>query len=206
MSGSAVLNEEYWDQFYSHLRRMPPSQFAVLVASELDPGTLLLDVGCGSGRDTFFFAGSGFPAVGFDRSSVAIDTNVEDALFPHLSFVHADASDIDFAKAIIEASKICVYARFFLHAVDAQTEATLLGNLSKALPPGAVLYLEYRTLADQVTEKTFGGHFRRYVDHDALVNRMPEYGFRVAYEIQGRGMAKFAIEDPHVGRISATRD
>lgn len=200
-----VLNEQYWDRFYSHLRRLPPSQFAALVASDIPAGTLVLDIGCGNARDTFFFAGSGFPAVGFDKSPVAIESNAADASFPHLRFVEADAKDMDLKAQIGDARQVCAYARFFLHAIDEVTEEALLTNLTESLPDGSAIYLEYRTLADEGTVKTFSGHYRRYIDHARLVGDMANKGIQIVYEIEGQGLARFGTEDPHVGRIIAVK-
>lgn len=200
-----VLNEQYWNSFYSSLRRLPPSQFAALVASDISAGTLVLDIGCGNARDTFFFAASGFPAVGFDKSPVAIESNTADASLPHLRFVEADAEDLDLKAQIGAASQVCAYARFFLHAIDEVTEEALLTNLGESLPDGSAVYLEYRTLADEGTVKTYGGHYRRYIDHARLVADVNKKGLKVVYEIEGQGMARFGTEDPHVGRIIAVK-
>ena len=44
------------------------------------------------------------------------------------------------------------------------------------------------------------GHFRRYLDHRAVLGRIESVGFRVEYEVEGRGFAKYGEEDALVGR------
>ena len=48
---------KYWDKYYSKLKnnnRLIPSQFAAFVAGELNTNSILIDIGCGNGRDSFF--------------------------------------------------------------------------------------------------------------------------------------------------------
>lgn len=49
-----------------------PSSFAREVAAMLPPGARLLDLGCGEGRDSVFFATQGFEVVGVDASRAGI--------------------------------------------------------------------------------------------------------------------------------------
>ena len=70
----------YWDSFYTHdqlIRQQPPSQFAAFVASEFGDFPLIVDVGCGNGRDTLFFAHLGYSTLGIDRSSAAIEQSTK---------------------------------------------------------------------------------------------------------------------------------
>lgn len=49
-----------------------PSPFARQVASRLPSGSRVLDLGCGEGRDSVFFAAQGFEVVGVDISGAGI--------------------------------------------------------------------------------------------------------------------------------------
>jgi SAM-dependent methyltransferase len=204
VAGTAATSVDYWNRFYARWRHTLPSQFAALVASELAPATLVVDIGCGNGRDTFFFARSGFPTIGIDRSSVSIEANARMRSAGDVRFINADITACDLAALMPPHERACFYARFFLHAIDDATEDALLGRLAE-IPEGSLLCLEFRTLADEATAKTFGDHDRRYIDHEALVRALPARGFQVDYERQGRGMAKFRDEDPYVGRILASK-
>ncbi|RYG90510.1 MAG: class I SAM-dependent methyltransferase, partial [Alphaproteobacteria bacterium] len=65
----------YWNEYYSKTRSAPlnPSHFAVFVHGEQTGSPFIVDIGCGSGRDTLFFASHGHATVGIDGSSAAID-------------------------------------------------------------------------------------------------------------------------------------
>ena len=68
--------EAYWNQYYfapRDFKIQAPSQFAAFVASEYTSHRLMVDVGCGNGRDTLFFAQLGYETLGIDGSSTAID-------------------------------------------------------------------------------------------------------------------------------------
>lgn len=64
---------KHWDKTYKS-NDLPtyPSQFAVFVCDYLDPEQNLVEFGCGSGRDSMFFAWQGFKVFGFDGCETAI--------------------------------------------------------------------------------------------------------------------------------------
>ena len=54
---------EYWNHFYASrdaLKLSAPSQFAAFAAQEAGDAHLIIEVGCGTGRDSLFFARHGF--------------------------------------------------------------------------------------------------------------------------------------------------
>ena len=67
---------EYWNRYYGarDISGCPniPSQFAAFVALEVGADSTIVDVGCGSGRDSLFFANAGFNVLGVDASSAAV--------------------------------------------------------------------------------------------------------------------------------------
>ncbi len=56
---------EYFERTFS----IDPSSFLGPVAGRLSNGAMVLDVGCGSGRDLFWFKNKGFEVIGFERSA-----------------------------------------------------------------------------------------------------------------------------------------
>ena len=70
--GSAMRNRRYWDRLYEgaygYQISNDPSPFAEWVLPQLTSGQPLLDVGCGNGRDTMWFAANGIPTTGLDYS------------------------------------------------------------------------------------------------------------------------------------------
>ncbi|WP_186380373.1 class I SAM-dependent methyltransferase [Pseudomonas oryzihabitans] len=199
----------YWDGFYRHSAdSVPtfPSQFAVFMLSNLSPVQGVLELGCGNGRDSAFFAGQGLPVMALDSSAQAM------ALCRSRQVAGVDyrQCDIEFCaenvrEFLADKTHIAVYARFFLHAITDETENRLLGTLCDLLPDGCALYLEYRTREDAVGEKQFGQHYRRYIEHADLLRQLECHGLTVTYQVQGRGFATYRNEDAFIGRCVAVR-
>jgi SAM-dependent methyltransferase len=161
-----------------------------------------MEFGCGSGRDTEFFASLGHAILGLDGSESAI------AKCTRFSNTGANyqAADLLESKPILEDfiskhSAVIVYARFFLHAITEEEQDGFLKMLSEILKANSLVAFEYRTREDLESEKSFGNHFRRYLGHNELCNKLVYLGFKIQYQIKGRGLAKYKSEDAEVGRI-----
>ena len=54
------MNKSYWNKYYSKkLGLQEQTSFAIHVLSMMSAGDAILELGCGNGRDSFFFAGHG---------------------------------------------------------------------------------------------------------------------------------------------------
>jgi SAM-dependent methyltransferase len=64
---------DYYQQNYRKYHEktfsVDPASFLTPFAEKLKPGTTILDIGCGSGRDLLWFRQRGFEVVGFERSA-----------------------------------------------------------------------------------------------------------------------------------------
>ena len=67
--------KDYWSRFYAYAHTILPSPFAASIAIELTEPRYIVDLGCGNGRDSVFFAELGHRVVGLDFSGKAIDDN-----------------------------------------------------------------------------------------------------------------------------------
>lgn len=126
---------KYWNKFYEDGNKtIFPSQFAVMLASTVSSEFDIVDLGCGNGRDTFFFSQLGYRVVGIDQSEVAIRSNLSRSLGgrqDNVRFVQANFSDrekIELAANIngIKSKKI-YYCRFVLHSITDDEEDKLIG-------------------------------------------------------------------------------
>ena len=63
---------EYLRTPHTYIWGTEPSSFARQVAALLAPGARVLDLGCGEGRDSVFFAAAGFDVLGVDTSRAGI--------------------------------------------------------------------------------------------------------------------------------------
>jgi SAM-dependent methyltransferase len=212
MSGNKDIGV-YWQSVYSkaYLHGIPsiPSQFAVFIAGEMVEPTLIVDIGCGNGRDTMFLGQLGHRVIGFDAAESAIALCKERARDSHtaVSFECADISSPNVLSAlqpvlaIQPSTKLMVYSRFFLHAVPQEEQAALLlltRELGSRFP--IRLAVEFRTLQDAVLPKTAAQHYRRFIDPLELMNEAKGMGFKIDYFVEGTGYAKHGADDAYVAR------
>ncbi|MDE0056305.1 MAG: LicD family protein, partial [Gammaproteobacteria bacterium] len=126
--------KDYWSRFYAYAHTTLPSAFAAAVAIELTEPGYVVDLGCGNGRDSVFFAQLGHSVIGLDVSGKAIDDNqarvlekqVDDIEFKQVD-VGAPHTLVDILNRMEEAAiqagdarrnHVTIYARFFFHAVS----------------------------------------------------------------------------------------
>lgn len=203
--------EEYWNQFYGSReakKLMLPSQFASFIAQEAADADLIIDIGCGTGRDSFFFARHGFQVVGIDGASTAVEkcSATRDELSLHnLSFVCSSVGSADFLDTMKDArtkseGPAIAYARFFLHAITDEEEYAFLAAASEALHPGDRLAMEYRTVRDSSGAKVTAAHYRRFVDPSEVFVTAVKLNFAVDYSTEGFGFAKYGADDAYVAR------
>jgi SAM-dependent methyltransferase len=208
----------YWNEFYAsrQVKKLAaPSQFAAFVVQEAVDAGLIIEVGCGTGRDSLFFARQGFKVVAIDGSEAAIahcntlkaETGIDGASFhavsvgsPDFSIALGDALPIDRDFATV------AYARFFLHAISDAHEDALLSDLAAVLKAGDMLALEYRTVRDASGTKVTEAHYRRFVEPSRLFGKAAALGFSVFYAVEGFGFAKYREDDAYVARCVLKKD
>ena len=209
-------NTPYWDTFYKNLKLSVPSQFCAMVAVELPSEAIVIEFGCGNGRDAFYFASRGLKLIAMDLSQQAINMCSERAVkdgFNHASFVQgslADADDIAnqfaLAREISKGNAITCYSRFVMHSINDEQQSGFLKALGNEMKSGEKLYLEFRSKEDADLEKTFGNHYRRFVETDAFIKESAANGFSLDYRMTGQGMARYKREDPFVSRLILIRN
>ncbi len=199
----------FWNSFYTRSAESwelsLPSQFAAFVANEIDRKAHVIDIGCGNARDSFFFSRHGFKVTGLDASEAAVESAQKHAGLQGgdgLEFVRTNLKDGRVRQVLSErrAETVCVYARFFLHAITDDEEDALIDALHNGCEPGDIVAFEYRTLADRNTEKVAAPHFRRYLSAAELDEKMERCQFMKCYGIEGIGFAKYKSEDAIVAR------
>lgn len=211
MSSTENAKSAYWEKYYSCGRGEeipPPSQFAAFMAQEADKAAFLIDVGCGSGRDSLFFAQRGFQVLGVDASHAAVDrcnALVARLGFANARFASASVDSEEFGRIMAKAvaandGKTVIYARFFLHAITDEEQECLLQSVSAALRTGDLFAVEYRTTRDAELSKETSTHYRRFIDPAHLVVTIARKGFAVEYAAEGFGFAKYRKDDAHVAR------
>jgi len=211
----------YWNDYYASRPSVlgAPSNFAKSVVSYLASrggqksldGKHILELGCGNGRDSRYFLEHGCFVTGVDASEVAIRSlRKETAREKRAAFI---CDDFVKSQIIFQCQYDYVYSRFTLHAIDAAQQRELLQNLRVALKPGGLLFIEARTIQDDLYGKgecvepdafLYDGHFRRFLRSEKLKGDVEASGFRVLSLREGRGFSRTQASDPVLLRMVAS--
>ncbi len=212
--GGLITHRKRWDAFNgSRGKRMlkKASPFARWVNEEFPSEAMLVDAGCGGGRDSRLFARAGRPVLGVDYSLGAVlranrwaARRAPNASFEPLNFYDGRAALAMGARLSRADHPVDLYAQFLLHALEDRGRVNFWRMASMALRGGGRLFVEFRTERDARNSHFFGKHFRRYLDPDLVVAEIEANGGRVVHREAGTGLAPFRSEDPHVCRIVAT--
>lgn len=199
-------SRNYWDQFYKSQGGGLgfPSQFALMVLSAIPDRNSLIELGCGNGRDFRFLRHHFSDAVAIDRSVSAISYCREND--PGASYVCGEIKDLEiFLENRLNTDPVLIYGRFFLHAVSEDTQSEFLSILENYQNKRRHIYvaLEYRTEQDFDTEKIYGNHERRFINHENLLTCLTSSRLTIKHQVLGRGYATFKHEDPMIGRVIA---
>lgn len=212
-----VGNEEpasrplHWRQYYSKISLRGPSQFAALTLQEFTKSDLILDLGCGDGRDSLFFSLYGHRVLGIDPVPEAIKAAEEskerlapggDLNFWNGSLAHKKEITAKVKEFRPQVSNLLVYGRFLIHAITPEEEA-MFWSLVQSL---ATIYkveiaLEFRNAGDRALQKKAEPHYRRFPKHEEVVRLAEQSGFQASYQYNGLGVGKYGSEEPNISRL-----
>lgn len=211
--GGMREQRDYWGRFYgASAQRVPsePSSFARWVVEREQPGPLI-DLGCGTGRDTRLFAERGFKVTAVDAITRTVRRNLRGASFKHrvrFRRVNLDSlRDTLLAGATMAQApgERVVYARFLLHALSDSGRENTWRLMAMALSHGGRAYLEFRTVQDAALPKHFGKHYRRFLRPLRVEAEAERFGFRVVHTETGQGLSPLGNEDPWLCRMIVER-
>ena len=204
-----MTDSAYWNEFYrtSMARRLDaPSQFAVFVLSEAEELETVVDIGCGSGRDSLFFMSQGKRTISVDASQSAIDlcsTLADQHNLNGAGFVCSSVDDSDLPArltSLVADGPAVIYARFFVHAINDAQEDAFLDLAAGVMGQGGMLAVEFRTPRDASQAKVTPDHYRRFASPLEFMAKAQARGLTCTYFVEGFGYAKFRNDDAHVAR------
>ncbi|WP_107942130.1 methyltransferase domain-containing protein [Metasolibacillus fluoroglycofenilyticus] len=213
----SYINREYWDQFYKNTKGLSDastfSEYILTRIKNQQSQIIVVDLGCGTGKDSFNFVKNGFETIGVDGSEEVTKINkskVKTMSVANIDFYCIDLSDrvkvTTLMKSFNESAKvsrkkILFYTRFFLHAIPEQVEDILLENIHVNIDVPFLLASEFRTKEDADLDKIYDNHYRRYIDTDELLRKVLNLGFSVQSFTKGRGLSVYKNEDPYLARV-----
>lgn len=205
----------YWDNFYQKkIKISKPSTFARFIIKNLEKNKSLIDIGCGNGRDTFFFNMRGINATGIEKSKIAVDKNrqiIKKKSMKGIKFLNLNICSDKFQKL---GKFDYVYSRFFIHAISQKIETKLLNDIKKITQKNSLIFFEFRTTKDPLFKKgkvlskyeRYTDHYRRFIEFDKFIKNFNKMKFfKILYKIEKKGLAKYKNDDPVVGRIILKR-
>lgn len=203
---------KHWNDFYVN-GDIPqhPSPFAEWVSSDLSEQSRIIDIGCGNGRDSFYFNSIGHAITGIDVSQSAIHANNKKISAPGIDFI---CNDLASYWSDQKTSKVdVVYSRFSIHAMTEEEESATIESASLLLKKDGIFYIETRSIKDTLARKgelishseRIEGHYRRFGDSKKLSKKLENNGFSVEFLTEKNGLAVYRNEDPIVIRIKAKK-
>ena len=194
----------YWQRFYKNKKFNKeinfPSQFSIFTLSQKQKNKVLIEFGCGNGRDASYMCKYYDKIYAFDISERAIKNNKNK--FKKLKNLNFSVCDVtkNFNSINLKKLKKNIYARFFLHTLN-DTEIKMFVKLvSKILNKNEKIFLEYRTHLDKNKKKIFKNHYRNFLNPIKIINIFKKEKIKNIYSVNGHGLAIFNDEDPHVSR------
>lgn len=170
-----------------------------------------MELGCGNGRDGFYFASIGVNVTGVDASDGVICKLQKYNKSGNPYFVCDDF--VHFLVMSVEKYDYC-YSRFSLHAINEEQEDDVIQNAYRVLKENGKFFIEVRSIHDDIYGKGekvgrnafyYNGHFRRFLVKEELEKKLTEVGFIIEYLEENIDFAPFGDENPLVIRCIASK-
>lgn len=208
-------DKKYWSDYYStHQEPTDASSFAEFVLDNLEEGKILIELGCGNGRDSVFFSQNGIKVIAVDQVDDEIDFLNENYKNENVCFACDDFTNlIESSNDMINNTKFdYIYSRFTFHSITLEQEDNTLSWICENLDDG-LFFLEARSLNDPMFKKgealsdteNFTTHYRRYMDLDKFTSKLEDLGFEILYKIEDKDLAPYKDDNPYVIRIIAKK-
>ena len=198
----------YWNKFYKKKIISKESTFAKFAYKTIKSQKgKILDIGCGNGRDSFFFNQKGYNVTGIDISQKAIQKNSK-----------TKNKNIVFKKFDVGKNKVIgkfeiIYCRFFLHTVDHLLEKRLINLIKRSKKKKTIIFFEFRNFKDKIFGKFKAsdhnkviefekGHFRRIIDPNVFKKTfIKETKAKIIYEKSGINLSVVKKDNPNLSRM-----
>lgn len=204
------MDKSYWIEYYKkNLAPHEPSRFALDMLERLVKEKTLLELGCGNGRDSIFFARNGLRVTAIDQAQNIIeDLNRE---YSNMEFLVDD-----FVESSLYSQREFdyIYSRFTLHAITKDEQGKVFNGVYRCLKNNGQLLIEVRSTKDDIYglgekigehEFIYEGHYRRFVDKDQLEEELTSKGFKIIMSEENNGFAPLKDQDPVLLRIVAQK-
>ena len=182
----------------------------MFIRKYLNKNSKIIDIGCGNGKDSYFFGKLGYEVFGIDISSVPESTK-------NCNFSKLDINNL--SEILKKFKPNVVYSRFSLHSIDEDRENKFINDIRNNLKTDDYVMIEARSIKDplcgvgkKVGENAYIGitahspaHYRRFIDINKLSTKLQKNGFNIVFQEESNGFAPYKDEDPVCIRIIAQK-
>ncbi|WP_299546292.1 adenylyl-sulfate kinase [uncultured Helicobacter sp.] len=205
----------YWYQFYTnHMQAEKESHFAAFcMKNYFKSGQSLIELGCGNGRDSLYFAKNNLKVLGVDQCDNVI-AFLQQYKNHSLKFQCADFTKLDLCSSAGGGAYDIVYSRFTLHSITQNQQNRVFEWVRNHLQDDGLFAMEvrghknslYRMGIPVIDEKDafiFENHYRRFLKFDMLLEELKD--FNIIYAKEDKGFAPFRDEDDYFIRVIAQK-
>jgi len=206
------MDNTYWDNYYSTMNEyIEPSQFAKDILPIADKGKVLIELGCGNGRDALFFAKNGLKVVAVDQSKIAISKLQSTYANENIEFI---ADDFVHSNVLGSDSFNYAYSRFTMHSITEEEQDILLQKVYDSLKINGKLFIEVRSVKDDIyglgeevgrNAYYYNEHYRRFIVLEELTQKLQSIGFQINKAVEANNFAIYKDENPIVIRVIAQK-
>ncbi|ADQ41932.1 Methyltransferase type 11 [Caldicellulosiruptor acetigenus I77R1B] len=168
---------KYYDdnaiEFFMNTKDANMENLYKLFLKYIPEGGKILDLGCGSGRDTKYFLGKGYDVVAVDGSIEMVKLSSE---YTGKKTLHMTFQEIDFEEEFDG-----IWACASLLHVRRDEISSILYKIYRALKPNGVLYVSFK-YGDK-EEYRYDGRFFNYYDEKSFSELIKKLGYFDILEI-----------------------
>lgn len=207
------MDKEYWKRIYMQQNEEhQPSLFAKHIAETYGvESRKLIELGCGNGRDSIFFARMGADVTAIDQCENAV-TFMQPLIGKGIWFECRDFTKMSDYSSLFDI----VYSRFTLHSISAQEEKQVVEWAHRNLENGGLFCIEVRgqkneiyRLGEPVDSEpdafVYNNHYRRFLNFDSFCEELRNHGFEIVYAAEQKGFAPYNGTDETYIRVIAQK-
>lgn len=174
---------DYWKSKWKGVEKTSPNNFARRSFSHTKNKKLkiLLDLGCGDGRDSLYFARKGLKVTSVDFSESGIEALRQASIKSRLPInaICCDIKDVSFENDSFDI----IYAHLSLHYFDDKTTTQIFDKLYKILKNNGLIFIKCKSTEDalfgkgeKVGENMFiEKHLRHFFDKNYMIEKLKKF-------------------------------
>ena len=176
--------EKYWDANWEKAGRLPVSNFAKRCYSQIEKKnyTTLLDIGCGNGKDSLYFASKGIRVTSVDFSGTAIEQLKRSIVKRGYSNIQAIKTDIIYLDLHDDVFDV-IYANLSLQYFNDEITTQIFDKLFKCLKTGGMIFVKCKSTDDNLYGKGkrigrdmfLHGHIRHFFNKEYMSEKLERF-------------------------------